>query len=131
MKSRLLPNESRAEKGAGSLTLVVFGALVIAVVYSASKILPFFYYYYDLQNQMATLISVAQDNSDKEIRKKLLRFMEKAGIPAGDKDLLIKRKENNTMTISLPYKEVFYITFRGRDYIIYTFYFHAHAEGRF
>ena len=118
------------ERGAGALTLIVFGALLVALVYSASKVLPFFYYYYDLENQMQSLIKVAQDNNDQEIRKKLMYFIRKYEIPAREQDLRIMRGANS-MKISLPYKEVFYVPWQGTDHVIYVFEFNAQAEGRF
>lgn len=121
---------ANSEKGAGYLTLIVFGAFLIAAVYSALKIIPFFYYYYELQNHMEALIRVAQDETDQSIRKKLLYYIRKAEIPAREKDLLIMRGEK-TMKIRLPYKEVFYVPWRGKDYVIYTFEFEARAEGQF
>ncbi len=123
---------SNAEKGASTLTIAVFGVIVAAAVYSASKILPFFYYYYDLQNQMSSLIAVAQDNTDQQIRKKLLKYLNEAEIPFNERDLVIRRSEaDNKMSIGLPYKEVFYITWGGKDYNVHTFEFYAHVEGRF
>lgn len=132
MRTGIFEKSKTAERGASALTLIIFGALLIAAVYSASKILPFYYYYYDLQNQMASLIMVAQDNTDQQIRKKLLYFLRKAEIPFNEKDLIIKRSDTgNMMSISLPYKEVFYIPWGGKDYVIHVFEFYAHAEGKF
>ncbi|NMC63559.1 MAG: hypothetical protein GYA55_10390 [SAR324 cluster bacterium] len=120
----------RSEKGAGYLTLIVFGAILVSAVYSASKILPFFYYYYELQSHMESMIRVAQDQSDQEIRKKLLAYIKKVEIPAREQDLKIVRGDK-WMKIRLPYREVFYISWRGKDYIIHTFDFDAQAEGAF
>ena len=121
---------SKPEKGVGYITLFVFGLLFVAAFYSASKILPFYYYYYDLQNQMESLIRVASDNTDQQIRKKLMYFIKKYDIPARDQDLQISRG-SNMMKIQLRYKEVFYATWQGKDYDIHTFEFLAQAEGKF
>ena len=120
---------SGAEKGAGYLTLIVFGLIISALVYSAFQIAPFFYYYYDLQNQMESMIRIASMEGDQEIRKRLLYYVHKYEIPASD-DALMIRRDGNTMEISLKYTEVFYVSWEGKDYVIWKFPFHAHAKDK-
>jgi hypothetical protein len=133
--TKLLPDLIRElsagpQSGASKITLIVFGALIAVVTFCAYKILPFYYYYYDFQNQMEQVIRVASTTTDKEIRQKLVYYMHSFDIPAAPEELKIQR-EGNTMKISLPYQEVFYITWRGKDYDLYVFKFHAYAEGKF
>ena len=127
--AQILKGDS-AEAGIGKLTLLVFGSIVAAAVYAAYNILPFYYYFYELQNQMEQLIKVASTETDREIRQKLWAHVKYMQIPAQPENLRIER-EGNTMRISLPYDEVFYLTWRGKDYTLYTFNFDAYAEGQF
>ena len=114
----------------GKLTLAVFGTVTAVLVYSAYEIGPFFYDYMELENQMQSVIRVAGEYTDAEIRQKLLYHIKKMEIPADPEQLRIERYANS-MKISLPYQEVFYVTYRGKDYDLYTFKFNAAAEGNF
>lgn len=122
--------KSSQERGIGRLTLIVFGTLGAAVLFCAYQIMPFYYYYYELLNQMEAVIQVAGIESDKAIRTKLAYHMKKLQIPAEIDDLKITR-EGNRMRLSLKYEEVFYIRYRGKDYDLRVFPFHAQAEGQF
>lgn len=119
-----------SECGVGKLTAIVFTIIVAVVTYSGYRIIPFYYYYFELESHMQQLITVAGVESDQEIRKKLLYQIRWMGIPADERDLKIDRRDQY-MYISLPYSEVFYITWQGEDYDIYTFDFVAEAEGAF
>lgn len=120
----------RNNRGIGKLTLLVFGLLLAAIVYSAYRILPFYYYYFELVNHMEQVIKVASTETDQELRKKIVYHMKKMQIPASPEELKIVR-DGNHMLISLKYEEIFYLTFRGKDYDIYKFKFDARAEGDF
>jgi|GEM_PF-638276 len=128
LKEILKASSPAPQSGMSKLTMLIFGALVAAALYAAYHILPFYYYYYDLVNQMEQLIRVASTYSDKEIRDKLTYYIKRYEIPADPADLRIIR-EGKRMRISLPYSEVFYITWRGKDYDLYVFNFNAYAEG--
>ena len=129
-RSGCLPRDGRRELGIGKITVLVFGTIASALIYSGYCIFPFYYYYLELQNHMEQVIGVASTDTDQEIRQKLLYQIKKMQIPANPEDLKIERGDR-TMKISLPYDEVFYITWRGKDYDLYTFNFVAAAEGRF
>jgi hypothetical protein len=123
------PRKQR-ERGAGWLTIMVFLAIFGAVGYVGYRVLPFYYYFYELQNQMEAAIKVASTETDEEIRKKLLVHIKKLEIPCEPEDLKIERSEG-FMKIQLKYSEVFYITIAGKDYDIHRFYFDGYAEGKF
>lgn len=116
--------------GVGKLTLLVFGTIVGAGIYAAYHILPFYYCYFEITNQFEQAIKVASTYTDKEIRDKLVYHIKKLELPVEPDDLKIER-EAGRMRISLPYEEVFFITWQGKDYDIHTFQFHAYAEGAF
>lgn len=120
----------RCARGASKLTLAVFLSLLGAVLYCGYKILPFYYYHYELRNQMAAAIRQASLFSDLEIRRKLLYQINWMQIPAREEDLKIERFDGR-MRISLPYSEVFYITWRGKEHVIHVFDFFAIEEGEF
>jgi hypothetical protein len=116
--------------GIGRLTLLVFGSLLAVTIFCAYQILPFYYYYYELVNQMDSLARVADLENDKSIRTKLAYHMKKMQIPADIENVKIIR-EGNKIRLSLKYEEVFYITYRGKTYDLHVFPFHAQAEARY
>jgi len=109
------------------LTLVFFGTLTGVLVWAGYNIIPFYYYYYELQNQFDAAIRVASEYTDQEIRQKLMYHIKKMEIPAEDEDLKINRYDNR-MQISLDYAEEFYVTWKEKDYTIHTFPFHAEVD---
>jgi hypothetical protein len=117
------------DRGVGNWTLLIFGLLTAAVVYTAFQIIPIYYNYFDLENQMYSLISVSGFNTDQEIRRKLSDHIRRTQLPAQIENLRIQR-QGDSMRMSLDYKEVFEIGFRDRVYRIHTFAFRAQAEGQ-
>lgn len=116
------------ERGAGKLTLIVFGLLVAGVVFVAYNVLPFYYYYYELQSQMEQVVKVASTNADWEVRRKIMYFVNKMKLPAEAEDLIVNR-EDGMIEVRLKYREVFYISWQGKDHDLWVFDFDAHAEG--
>lgn len=77
---------------------------------------------------MEQVITLASTETDKDIRKKLEYHIKATQLPVKMEDLKIAR-EGRTIKISLKYSEIFYITFRGKDYDLHEFKFHAFASG--
>ena len=119
-----------SQRGIGRITLIFFGTLTTVAVFCGYQILPFYYYHYELLNQLESLTRVAGVETDQSIRKKLDYHLKKMQIPADISDVRINR-EGNTIHISLMYKEIFYIKYRGKVYDLYVFPFHAEAVGSF
>lgn len=119
-----------AERGASTLTTIIFGAIFIAIVYSGYKIIPFFYCYFELENQMYAVARIASTATDTEIRKKLIYHIKKLEIPVDPEKLNINR-DGETITISLPYEEIFYISMGEKDYDIHTFKFIARVSEKY
>jgi carbonic anhydrase len=113
--------------GASRLTNLVFLALFGASAFCAYKIIPFYYYYFELQNQMSQLLKLADSTSDLEIRKKLETHIKELEIPVNPSQLQISR-DGRKIRASLKYSEIFFISFRGKDYDLREFPFHAYAE---
>lgn len=121
---------NRKEVGASKLTSAVFILIFGAIFFCAYKIVPFYYYYFEMQNQMEQVIRVASTETDQEIRKKLEYHIKANKLPVKLEDLKISR-EGRTIRVSLRYSEIFYVTFRGKDYDMHEFKFHASATGPF
>lgn len=116
--------------GMSKLTLMILLAAFGTCVFLIHQILPFYYYYYELVNQMESLIAVAGSNTDKEIRQKLKQYMKEMQIPASIEDVEIIRRPGY-MLMRLEYEEVFYITWNGEDIDLKVFPFVAQAEGKY
>ena len=119
-----------SELGASWLTISVFLVIIGSIVFCAYKIIPFYYYYFEMQNQMEQIIQIAGTETDQEIRKKLEYHMKSLQLPVKPDALKIAR-EGKTIKVSLHYTEVFYIHFNGKDYDLHEFKFHAFASGPF
>ncbi len=119
----------RADGGAGKLTLLVFGVLIAAGTFVAYHVMPFYYYYFELEQQMQQLTRVANIYSDKELRDKLATHMKRMEIPASVDEVKIERT-GDYVRIGLQYQEVFSVYWKGTTYDLYTFDFNAYAEGQ-
>jgi hypothetical protein len=118
-------------RGIGKFTAMFLILVVGVVVYCAYNIIPFYYYYFELVNQMEAHIRVASTYTDKEIREKMMYHIKKLQIPIEKADDLVIQRRGQTMVMHLAYNEVFYVTWQGKDYDIHVFHFVAHAEGEF
>lgn len=121
----------RAQAAVGKLTLFVFTVITALVVFVAYNVLPFYYYYFEIENQFQAAIRVASTEDDQAIREKLMYHIQKLQIPVEPDDLIIERMGGNHMRISLFWQEVFFITYQDKDYDIWTFDFHAEVEDDF
>ena len=116
------------ERGVGKITLVVFGSILAVLIFCAYHILPFYYYYFELQEHFHSLARVAGVNTDRELRMKIRDYLRRMDIPASVNEVVIERRAGS-IRIELRYKEVFFVEFRGKEYDLHTFNFHAKAEG--
>lgn len=117
-------------RGASNLTVLVFGAIVVATIYTLFQIIPMYYRFFEIQSQMETIIHVADKETDPEIRRKLMYHIKKQDIPVEPEDLRIER-DGSILRLSLDWEDVFSVPFFGKEYEIYTFEFNAHAEGEY
>ena len=107
--------------GVGRLTMFVFGTL-------GYQILPIFYSYFEMHNQMLAIIPKAEHLKDTEVRKRLMGFIKELEIPADSKQLLIDRRDGR-LRLRLAYEEVFFIPWIERDIDLYVFPFNIDVEG--
>lgn len=115
------------QHGVSKITVLIFGGLLAAAVFSAYRIIPFYYYYYELENQMRALTRVASTHTDLELRKRITRHMRKMQIPADPEDVKIER-DGDRIRMKLKYKEVFYVTLWDKDYDLYEFDFAVNID---
>ena len=116
------------EQGASRLTILVFSVLMGAAIFVAYHVVPFYYYYFELTNQLNALVATAERSSDATIRAKVGGVLKALDIPAQERDVQIDRRDG-VIAITVSYTEVFYLSFRGKDYDLYDFRFKATARG--
>jgi hypothetical protein len=118
---------ARQARGVGRLTLLVFGSMLAVLIFCAYHILPFYYCYFELQEQFHTLLTVANVHTDRELRDKIKAHMKRMEIPADVSDVQIVRGARK-ISMSLDYQELFFLRFRGKEYELHTFKFRVYAE---
>lgn len=114
-------------KGYSTLTNFVFLIIIGLVFFVVYNVLPFYYYYFELKNQMLALTKVANVNTDLEIKEKLFEQIKDLKIPADKDDIKIHRVDGE-IVISVHYQEIFYVTIGKKDYDLYVFDFSAHVQ---
>lgn len=126
MQARL---KRRSECGLGKFSAIFLVSIFGITAFLGYNIFPFYYYYFELQSHMDTVIRMAGTLTQKEIRKRLWDQIKWMEIPVEPKDLKIA-KDGEVLKISLEYTEVFYITWQEKDHVIHTFHFHVYTEGK-
>ena len=121
-----------SEAGMSKLTFLVFALIIGAAIYTGYRVLPFYYYFYELRNQMEAAVRVASEENDEGIRKKLVYHIRKMDLPVGSddelRDALKIERDGGRMRISLPYEEVYDVDVNGKNYVLYRFKFHAYVD---
>lgn len=113
-------NSYKLESGVSNLTILVFGTLAAIVIFVGFRIIPFYYYYYELRGQIHSVSRVASEHSDKELRRRILAKIKELDIPANPDSLIINRYDNS-IRVMLEYNEEFYLTYNGKDHTIKIF----------
>lgn len=121
----------RQQGGLGRWTALIFLTITGLVVWIGYNVLPFYYCYYELLNQFEQHAKVASMYTDAEIREKLMYHIRKLEIPIDKPEDLLINRDGRTMQIRLKYKEIFYITWKGKDYDLYIFPFDANMKRNF
>lgn len=109
------------------MTLLVFGTILAAVGYCAYNVVPYFYCYHEMQNQMDQMVRIASTVDDAEIRKRLWYHVKKCEIPAEPEDLHIERTTDG-IKVWMSYQETFSIPWGDKEREIYKFDFYPNAE---
>ena len=98
------------------IMLSIIAFLIILILY---KIIPLYYYYFDIKNQMITLSKDAAIKTDLEIKEKLHEQIKYLQIPATKDDIAIQRS-GAKIKITIKYKEVIYFTINNKDYDLFV-----------
>lgn len=108
---------------------IMLCCLALIIVFVLYNVIPFYYYYFEIKNQMFKLSNLANEKTDIEIKEKLYAQIKYLKIPARKDDIIITRTRNE-IKISLEYNEVFYITIGKKDYDLYIFNFLAEVKNK-
>ena len=123
--------KSSGERGAGRMSVLLFILVAVAGVYIGSQVIPFFYYYNELQGLMDSQAAKAQVLTDEEMRTNIMKKVKELSIPFDDPDKLKINRFNGNIVIELEYQEILYLDLGpDRTYDLYIFNFHPRAEHR-
>lgn len=124
MKSR----ESKLEIGTSKITLVFLLIIGSSAAYFGSQVINFYYCFYEIEGLMEFQAKKGEVLNDSEIRENILEQITKLEIPIEDpEDIKINRVDRN-LIISLKYKEVLSLDFRGKSYDLHVFPFNPHVS---
>ena len=98
------------------IMLSIIAFLIILILY---KIIPLYYYYFEIKNQMITLSKDAAIKTDLEIKEKLHEQIKYLQIPATKDDIAIQRS-GAKIKITIKYKEVIYFAINNKDYDLFV-----------
>lgn len=128
--------EKGATKGAdgwvqGKSLLVTVVAVVVSLVagFLVCRLVPLYYYYFDLQNHMRRAIASAAIETDEEIRRSLMSVIRRHGISCGERDLQVAR-DGDTIMVSLHYTEGLRVSLFGKEITLRSLDFDASAKGK-
>lgn len=116
------PAKSRT-KGVPGVRFVTLAILV----FLGYKVVPFYYYYFDLKSNCSQLLRNAAVLSDEELRRDLIEVAQRHGVEVTPRDIGIQRV-GSRIKIWLHYQEHLDITFKGSTLTLYTFDFTPSAE---
>lgn len=114
---------SQAKRGNSLLRL----GIVILVLFVGYKVVPFYYYYFDIQSNCAQVLRNAAVESDEELRRDLLAIVRRNGIEKEARDIGIQRI-GGRIKIWLNYQEDLEVSLMGRSVTLYSFDFTPTAE---
>ena len=117
-----------SHRGIGRAGLFVLLFLVAAGVYSANQILPFYYYYWEIEGLMGMQARKASEFSDDEIRKTILQRIKELEVPINDPSDLKINRFNRKIVIDLKYYEVLTVSWGEKERDLWVFPFNPHVE---
>jgi len=117
------------EQGKGLLVTAVAVAVSLVAGFLAYRLVPLYYYYFDLQNHMRRAIASAAVETDEEIRRSLMSVIRRHGISCGERDLQVNR-EGDTIGVALRYSEGLRVALFGKEITLGTLDFDASAKGK-
>jgi hypothetical protein len=110
------------QRGAGFLTLFVFGLIAWALAWYLFHFIPIQYRFYELQNAMHSICKVSKDIDDKEMRSRLLSQMRDIGTP-GDIQAMTMERTADSVRVQYQYQEDIRLSVFGRNFLLQSFSF--------
>lgn len=114
--------------GATKLSTLFFAIVFGVTVYFGFQVLPYFYNYFAIENEMAAQARKASINSPEKIRKYLLKKIRQMKIPMENESDLKLYFEGENVRIELDYTEYMYFEWDDEIYDLYEFNFEARAN---
>ena len=118
------PAPPSGRKKGDPLLRLGFAGLVLFLGY---KVVPFYYYYFDIKSNCAQVLRNADVRSDEELRREWLELIRNHGIEKEPRDIGIQRI-GGRVKMWLNYQEPLEVSFMGRSFTLYSFDFTPSAE---
>ena len=122
LEDRRAESIKSSQKGAGWLTFFVFSAIVGCATWYIFQLIPIQYKYYELENAMHSIARISKDQTDEELRKRLIAQMKDIGTP-GDYSTLSMDRSGFEIRIQYAYSQVIAITVFGHRKVLQSFSF--------
>lgn len=119
--------KSMNERGTSRAGMLFVVLICAGLTYAGMQVLPFYYYYYELQGLMEAQVRVASDKTEEEIRTNLMRRIEELEIPVRDESSILILKNGKEIYLELDYTEILWFSLGDKDYTIHEFEFLATA----
>lgn len=121
------PGVATSAPSVGGLRGVLRGMAIVVALFLGYKVVPFYYYYYDLKSYCAQVIREAAVTSDDEIRAKVLAVVRQHGIEKDARDIRVQRI-GGRIKVWVDYKESLDVWVAGERLTLFTFAFSPSAE---
>jgi hypothetical protein len=118
---------ARNQRGASKTATLFLLAVIGLLVHVGFRLFPIYYSYFELHNQMGSLIRVADELKDSEIRRRIEEQLKSLKIPADITDVRIERRAQ-TMLLSLDYVEILTLGFGDYKFDVWKFNFLCKVE---
>jgi hypothetical protein len=101
--------------------------LIFVVLFLGYKVVPFYYYYFEIKSNCAQVLRNAAVRSDEELRREWLEVVRSYGIEREPRDIGIQRI-GGRVKMWLNYQEPLDVSLMGRSFTLYSFDFTPSAE---
>lgn len=101
--------------------------LTFAALFLGYKVVPFYYYYFEIKSNCAQVLRNAAVRSDEELRREWLEVVRSHGIEKEPRDIGIQRI-GGRVKMWLNYQEPLDVSLMGRSFTLYSFDFTPSAE---
>ncbi|HMO02727.1 MAG TPA: hypothetical protein PKD37_07045 [Oligoflexia bacterium] len=120
--------KTQGNLGLGSLATFILFVVVGSCVYLGYKIIPIFYNYYELQNQMDQMVRTADVLSNNEILTRIKKIVQEYNIPVKEENITVDRSHDRII-LKAAWSDDLAISWKDKEYLLQTFYFEAISEG--